>query len=75
MLIVTRGTNQSIIIDERIKVVVLRVARHQVRLGIDAPQDMRVDREEVHDKRAAERVWITRRNGAGDGLKGGLAGK
>ncbi|MGH9102748.1 MAG: carbon storage regulator CsrA, partial [Acidimicrobiales bacterium] len=47
MLVLTRRANQSIVIGGRIVVRVLQVQRDQVRLGIDAPRDVEVHREEV----------------------------
>lgn len=58
MLILTRRVNESIIINDReIEVIVLGVKGNQVRIGIDAPRDMEVHREEVYRriKREQER--------------------
>lgn len=48
MLILTRRTNQSIMIAHNIVVTVLEVDAGQVRLGIEAPRDIPVHREEVY---------------------------
>lgn len=48
MLVLTRKPNEAIVIDGSIRVTVLSVHGQSVRLGIVAPADMRVDREEVH---------------------------
>lgn len=50
MLILTRRIGESIRIDENIKVTVLGSRGHQVRLGIDAPKDISVHREEIHQR-------------------------
>ena len=50
MLILTRRVGETLIIDDKIKVTVLGVRGHQVRLGIDAPKDVVVHREEIHAK-------------------------
>lgn len=50
MLILTRRVGETLIIDDKIKVTVLGVRGHQVRLGIDAPKDVAVHREEIHAK-------------------------
>ena len=50
MLILTRRVGETLIIDDKIKVTVLGVRGHQVRLGIDAPKDVVVHREEIHTK-------------------------
>ena len=47
MLVLTRKVNQSIVIGESIEVVVLEVRGEQVRLGIKAPRDVAVHRQEI----------------------------
>ena len=47
MLVLTRKVGQKLIIDEKIKIQVLEVKGRQVRLGIDAPRESRIHREEV----------------------------
>ena len=47
MLVLTRRVNEKILIGDNIVVTVLEVRGDQVRLGIDAPRDVRVFREEV----------------------------
>ncbi|MCZ7527677.1 MAG: carbon storage regulator CsrA [Acidimicrobiia bacterium] len=47
MLVLTRRANQSIMIGHDIVVTVLEVRGDQVRLGIRAPRDVDVHREEV----------------------------
>ena len=48
MLVLTRKTNQSIMIGEDIEVSVLAVSRDKIRLGITAPRDVPVFRKEVY---------------------------
>ena len=48
MLILSRRTNQSIVINDNIVVTVLEMSGDQVRLGIKAPREVTVHREEVH---------------------------
>jgi len=48
MLVLTRKTNQSIMIGEQIEVSVLAVSRDKIRLGITAPRDVPVFRKEVY---------------------------
>ncbi len=50
MLILTRRISESIIIGEDIKIAVLGVKGNQVRLGIDAPKDISVHREEIYER-------------------------
>ena len=49
MLILSRKLNESIIIDGRITVKVLRIERDTVKLGIQAPPELPVHRQEVFD--------------------------
>ena len=48
MLVLTRKTNQSIMIGDNIEVSILSVAGDKVRIGIDAPRDIAVFRKEVY---------------------------
>ena len=48
MLVLTRRANQSIVIGHDITVTVLEVRGDQVRLGIRAPREVSVHREEVY---------------------------
>ncbi len=52
MLVLTRKIGEEIIIDGRIRVTVTAVKGDKVRIGISAPPDVRVDRAEVHQRRA-----------------------
>jgi carbon storage regulator len=49
MLVLTRKTNQSIMIGDEIEVSILSVAGDKVRVGIDAPRNIAVFRREVYD--------------------------
>lgn len=51
MLVLTRRPGQTIVIDGNIQVTVVGVQGKKIRLGITAPDYMRVDRSEVHEKR------------------------
>jgi carbon storage regulator len=48
MLVLTRKTNQSIMIGDDIEISVLAVSRDKIRLGITAPRDVPVFRKEVY---------------------------
>ena len=50
MLVLTRRINEEIVIDGKIFIIVVEVRGEQVRLGICAPTQMRVDRQEVHER-------------------------
>ncbi|MDR2344245.1 MAG: carbon storage regulator CsrA [Spirochaetaceae bacterium] len=47
MLILTRKTNEKIIIGDGITISVIEVRGDQVRIGVDAPKSVKVYREEV----------------------------
>jgi carbon storage regulator len=48
MLVLTRKTNQSIMIGDDVEVSVLAVSRDKIRLGISAPREVPVFRKEVY---------------------------
>ena len=51
MLILTRRIGEVLIIgDEEVKLTVLGVRGHQVRLGVDAPKNVAVHRKEIYDR-------------------------
>ena len=48
MLILTRRVQEALCIDDNVTVTVLSVKGNQVRLGIEAPRDVEVHREEIY---------------------------
>lgn len=50
VLILTRKVGESVLIGDGIKVSILAVKGNQVRVGIDAPKDVSVHREEVRER-------------------------
>ena len=48
MLILTRKDNESLFIGDEIEITVLGVKGNQVRIGINAPKDIDVHREEIY---------------------------
>jgi carbon storage regulator len=56
MLIVTRRINQRIMIGSDVVVTVVGVQGNQVRVGIDAPRDVEVHREEIFERIKRERA-------------------
>ena len=50
MLLLTRRQNEKLIIGGNIKVSVVKIRGGQVTLGVDAPRDISVNREEIQDK-------------------------
>lgn len=49
MLILTRKANESIIIGDNIRVTVIEIQGDKVRLGIDAPRELSVHRQEIYE--------------------------
>lgn len=47
MLVLSRKINEKIVIDNNIVITVVKIDRNQVRIGIEAPGDVRVFREEI----------------------------
>jgi carbon storage regulator CsrA len=52
MLVLTRKTQERILIGDNIKITILRVKGASVRIGIDAPADVRVVRGELNCKKS-----------------------
>lgn len=49
MLVLSRKKDEKIIIGDQIKVMVIEIRGDKVRLGIDAPKEVTVHREEVYE--------------------------
>lgn len=54
MLMLSRNIGKAVIIGGNIRITVAQVNGCQVRLGIDAPRGVIIDREEIHQRRVAE---------------------
>ena len=54
MLILTRKVGETIVINDNIRVTVLSVKGNQIRLGVEAPEDVPVHRQEIHERIKAE---------------------
>lgn len=77
MLILTRKPGESLYIGDDVKVTIVEIKGNQIRVGIDAPSDLRIYREEIYlqildeNKKAAEGVLL---DNALDELSGGWKG-
>lgn len=54
MLVLTRKTGEQLVIADNITITIVEVGPGRVKIGIDAPSDVRVDRKEIHDRKQAE---------------------
>jgi carbon storage regulator len=70
MLVLTRKSNQSIMIGDEIEISVLAIMGEKVRIGIQAPRDVPVFRKEVYTEIQEERV-VAGKDGA-DEVDGAL---
>lgn len=50
MLILTRRVGETVVIGDEVQVTVLGVKGNQVRLGVNAPRDVSVHRQEIYDR-------------------------
>jgi carbon storage regulator len=51
MLVLSRKPNEAVIINDTVRVTVVGIKGDRVRLGIEAPRDVSVDRGEVHARK------------------------
>jgi len=58
MLVLSRQSDETIIIGDNIRVTIVEVRGDKVRIGIDAPRDVAVHRQEIYDaiRRDAEKA-------------------
>ena len=56
MLVLSRRLNQAIVIAGEVRVTVLAITPSRVELGVEAPRQITVDREEIHQRRQQCRI-------------------
>jgi carbon storage regulator len=56
LLILTRKIGESLMIGSEVTVTVMAVKGNQVRIGINAPKDVEVHREEIYERVQAEKA-------------------
>jgi carbon storage regulator len=59
MLVLSRKTDESIVIDEKIKIKVLNVCGNRVRLGVEAPRQVPIRRTELRKYTERDDVVFT----------------
>jgi carbon storage regulator len=59
MLILTRKVGEALKVGEKITVTVMGIKGNQVRIGISAPKDVEVHREEIYDRIRHEKAQQT----------------
>lgn len=55
MLVVTRKTDESLIIDENIEITVLEISKDKVKIGVSAPKEVKIIRNELRDAQISNR--------------------
>ena len=56
MLVLTRKQGEKIVIGNGVVITVVEIDRGKIRLGIEAPREVRIAREEVRERILAETV-------------------
>ena len=55
MLILTRRVGEAVVINEEVTVTILGIKGNQVRIGVNAPKNVSVHREEIFERIKSER--------------------
>jgi carbon storage regulator len=58
MLVLSRKLGEKILIGDSIVLTVVKIDRNQIRLGIEAPSEVAIYREEISPTRTTDKVGI-----------------
>ena len=61
MLVLTRRLGESITIGEDVKIIIVEIDGNQVKLGIEAPREIEIYREELYEK-IKGRSFVTKKS-------------
>lgn len=72
MLVLTRKIGETIVIDDDVRITVVQIKGKQVRIGVDAPKETKIHREEIYqaiqdENRAAMKSMATELQQLGQG--------
>lgn len=70
MLILTRRVGETLMIGDDVTVTVLGVKGNQVRIGVNAPKDVSVHREEIYERIKKEQQAIAAASAGGQAESG-----
>ena len=60
MLILTRRVGEKLIINDNVIITIMGAKGNQIRIGIEAPRDVQVHREEIYKRILKERKGLNR---------------
>ena len=60
MLVLTRKVNEEIVIGDNIRVTIVEVAPGRVKIGIQAPRSVTVDRGEIHEQKQSGELPVVK---------------
>ncbi len=55
MLVIARSIGENFLIGDNVKITILRIKENEIRFSIDAPSDIKVNREEVQQRILTEK--------------------
>lgn len=58
MLVLTRKVGEKLVIGNTIRISVVSIGPGRVKLGIEAPADVTIDREEIHERKQFEETGV-----------------